>query len=311
MRERLADLSYPQMLVVVLAVVVASSLAVAGLTSSLPVSGYNTDWDGTSDLRGMAQDRGSLVVARDVDRYSTVSADDTVAIVHAPRSTYTSDEVETIRRFVEQGGTLVVAADFQPGANRLLADLESDVRLDGTPVRDERRYHEGPDLPVATTVSDSAFTAGVDDLTLNHGTHLQVEGQASTVVRTSEYAYADANRDGQLSDDEEMRAYPVVAVESKGQGTLVIVSDGSVFLNAMLTRTGNDQFAAGLLSRGSTHLLDYSHLGGVPLVPATILTIRASLALQMALGLVVIALLGLFYGRELRDVADAPNETER
>jgi len=82
--------------------------------------------------------------------------------------------------------------------NALLSDVGATARLDGALLRDERNYYRSPALPVAQPVEEHPYTSGATDLTLNYGTAV-TPNDATTLVRTSEFAYLDTDRSGSLS----------------------------------------------------------------------------------------------------------------
>ncbi len=274
----------PRALLVGLAAATLVALVVAASTSAAAFGAYNPAWDGAADLQGVARDVGvESTVVRDVAAYDEADAGGTVAVVLAPAEPYDAAEARALRRFVERGGTLVVADDFGPHANPLLDRLGADARIDGTPLRDEREHHRSPALPVATNVSAHPLTAGVDEVTLNHPSAVAPNG-ATVLVATSGYAYADADRDGALDDAERLDTYPVVTAESVGDGTLVVAGDPSLFINVMLERPGNRAFVGNLFAGADRVLLDYSHAGGFPPLSLAVLVLRESAWLQALAG---------------------------
>lgn len=278
---------------VLLAVVVVLGVAVAASFSTAAFGAYNPEWDGTSALGGLADRTGAEpIVALGTADYGRVDPNRTVAFVLAPRVTYGDGEALQVRSFVRRGGTVVVAADTSPGlghANRLLADLEADARLDGRAIRDDYRHYRGPAMPVAPNVSDHRVTRGVDEITLNYGTVVR-PGNATVVVSTSAYSYLDADGDGSFDGGENAtespRAYPVVTVEPVGEGQVVVVGDPSVFINVMLDRPGNERFARTLLEPHDRALLDYSHRESLPPARVGLLVLRRSEALQLLVAFV-------------------------
>lgn len=293
-----ADVDLPRALLVGLVGLVAVTVLLAGLFSTAAFGAYNPNWDGTTDLRALADERAEeTVIARDVSAYRGSDPNETVAFVLSPTEGYETNETSRLRTFVDRGGTLVVAGDFGRHENPLLAELGVDTRLNGTLVRDERFYSQSPALPTATNVSaNHTLTSGVEELTLNYGTVLEAGPNATVPVSTSAFAYLDANASGELEDDETVASYPVVAIEGAGEGQVVVVSDPSVFLNAMLERPGNRAFAENLVDGSATVLFDLSHTSGVPPLAAVVLLLQDSPLALVAVGSA--ALVGLaLWGR--------------
>ena len=282
----LGGLDYPQALLAVLVVATTLGLGVAAGTSSADFGAYNLGWDGASDLRSAADEAGAdPTVVRETNEYGDATPNEAVAVVLSPDEAYGANDSTRLREFVEDGGTLVVAEDFGENGNALLAAVGADARVDGRPLRDERRYHRSPAFPVADNVSDTPLTADVGSLTPNHGSAVDPNG-ATVLATTSEYAYVDANRNGELDDAETMAPRPVATVESVGDGRVVTVGDPSLFINAMLERSGNRAFVGNLFGSAEAVLLDYSHAERLPPLAAALLAVRGSALLQVTLGTV-------------------------
>jgi hypothetical protein len=280
------DLDYPQLLLAALAVVTVFGVGVAASTSTAGFGAYNPGWDGASDLRTVAEEEGSeTFVVRESDEYTTVAANNSVAVVLSPDERYDEQDAARLRDYVENGGTLVVADDFGDSGNALLADVGADARLDGRLLRDERRHYRSPAFPVATNVSNHSLTTDVRSLTLNHGTAVQPNG-STVLATTSEYAYLDENRNDELDEFETLDEHPVATTESVGDGRIVVVGDPSLFINAMLDRPGNRAFVGNVFGPTDRVLLDYSHSEQVPPLAAVRISIQRSSILQILLGAV-------------------------
>lgn len=311
---------YPRVLLVALAAVTVVALLVVASTSTAAFGTYNPAWDGASELRDLARDTGAeATVARNLEPYGAADPNETVAVVLAPEESYTDDEAAELRSFLERGGTVVVADDFGTTGNALLADLGADSWIDGTLLRDERHFFNSPALPLATNVSDHALTTGVDSVVINHGSAVEPNG-TTVLVRTSGFAYADENGNGDLDDAEELDSYPVITTESVGEGTLVVAGDPSLFINVMLEQPGNRAFVRNLFSAHGFVLLDYSHAGGFPPLALALLVLRGTPLLQVGLGIAGIAAIGAWasgrYGlpgigdRDHDEAAAVPELTE-
>jgi hypothetical protein len=290
-----SGLDYPRLLLVGLSLSVLVGLVVAGTTSAAAFGAFNPGWEGTSELRGLAEEAGTEhEVAVNASRYATVDPGTTVAVVLSPDRAYTDREAARVRAFVRDGGTLVVAEDFGRNADPLLDAVGTETDFHGTLLRDERSEWRSPAMPVATGVtnrSETPYVEGVSALTLNYGTTLEPGPNATVLVRSSPFAYLDTNGSGTLDGDESLGARPVVAVEPVGEGRVVAVSDASVFLNAMLEREGNRRFALNLLGSGERLLVDASH-STVPPLSAALVAVRSSPLLGFGLAVAVLSLVG-------------------
>jgi len=295
------DWSLPQLLLIALTLTVAITGVVAASTSQTAFSTYNAAWDGASDLRDAASDQGAEpVVALNTTEYTETDPNGTIAVVLSPDEPYSQRDRERLASFVEEGGTVVLAEDFGPHTTPLLEAIGADTRLNDAPLRDEQEYYRSPAFPIATNVSDHPETEGVDKLTLNHGTSLQVDTSrngTTVLVASSEFAYLDTDRDGELDDNETLASRPVMVRESVDEGTVYVVSDPSIFINAMLDRPGNAQLAANLFADYNTVILDYSHVTGQPPLAVVLLTLQKSPFWQVVVTSVGIG--AIIWGRRL------------
>jgi hypothetical protein len=294
----LPSLSLPQLLLVAYTALMLIALVYAASTSSAAFGAYNSQWDGAGELQNVAADAGTNVtVGTNVSQYPTSNTDGTVAVVLSPAEPYSASERTRIAEFVRSGGTLVVAEDYRPHGNALLAAVGADARFDGRPVYDNRNYYRNSSFPEATPAGDYPETAGVDTVVLNYGTTVRA-GNATTLVNTSEYAYLDSNGNAEIDGEEQLASRPVVTSESVGDGRVIAVSDPSIFVNAMLDRGDNRRFVRNIVADHDAALLDYSHASSVPPLAAAVLAVQRSDALLLLCGVVLVGAL-LAYDRRL------------
>lgn len=291
------DPTNPRTIAIAFAVVVGVALLVGGATGTTAFGVHNPEWDGSAELRSVADETGTdVIIAEETARYDEVDPNGTVAVITRPGE-YEGADLERLVRFVDRGGTLVLAAKDDAVANQLLEALGASARIDGAPLRDDREHADSPAFPVVTNRSDHPYVEHAEGLTLNHGTAID-PGSATVLARSSEFSYLDRTGDGEPSEEEGLASYPVVTIETVGGaegvdsdqqsgGDLVLVSDPSVFINAMLERDGNRGFAVALLDAHDRVLLDQTNTGIPPLV-AIVLAIQRSALLAVLLGLVLL-----------------------
>ncbi|WP_101297172.1 DUF4350 domain-containing protein [Halegenticoccus soli] len=289
----MSEIGYPRALLVALAVLLAVAAIVAASTSTAAFGVYNSAWDGASSLKAEADAVGTeSEIVLNTSAYRETPANGTVAVVLSPETRYEQEDSARLRSFVRNGGTLVVADDYGPHGDALLADVGADARFDGRPLRDERHNYRSPNMPVATNVSDdpnASIVDGVDQLTLNYGTAVRPNG-ATVRATTSGFAYFDENQNGELDGNESLGERPVVTVESVGEGRVIVVGDPSLFINAMLDRPGNRGFVRAIFDDHKRAILDYSHSGSQPPLAVALLFIRGSPVLQVLVGVVGLGL---------------------
>lgn len=280
-------LAVPQYVLAFVVLVAAAGLLWAGSTSTAAFGGYNPTWDGSQDARVLADGEGTVEVLQSTAGYDELEPGASTAVVLSPNASYDDESLQRIRAFVRAGGTLVVAGDFDDGVNELLAGVGAGSRVDGEPLRDERFYGATPAMPVATNVSESPYTAGVERVALNYPSSVVPGTNATTVVASSPYSYVDADGDEELDDDETLESRPVLVAEPVGDGTVVVASDPSAFINTMLDERDNRALAANLFGTG-TVAFDYSHSSGLPPLTALALWLRDAAVAQLAVAAVVV-----------------------
>jgi hypothetical protein len=133
------DVDYPRAVLLALLVATVLGLGLAASTSGIAFGAYNPAWDGTTVLRTVAEETGAdTQVVLSTTAYERTTAAGTVAVVFSPAEPYTAAERTRVRSFVRRGGTLVVAEDYGPRGNGLLAGGGADARVVGRPLRDPR-----------------------------------------------------------------------------------------------------------------------------------------------------------------------------
>lgn len=306
------NMTYPRLLFAVVSIVTLSVLVIAVGTSTAAFGSYNYNWDGTSDLRTLAGESGADVqIARSTVEYQNVDSDRSTAFVLRPTDPYTESDVQTIAEYIDRGGTVVVAADGGEQTNQLLAELDVDSRFDERQLRDEHHYYQSPALPIASTVADSSQTQDVSEITLNHGTAIVPSDGGTILLNSSEFSYIDVNENAELDDSEPIGQHPVIVREKRGDGSVILVSDASVFINTMLERPDNQQFAENLLADSETVVFDYSQRDDIPTAVALILTASDSPIIQWLTVAVFVVIAGLVWRRHpSSDQVDVESDTE-
>lgn len=298
MRIRGYELTYPRVVFVAVLITTLTTVAVGVGTSSAAYGSYNYDWDGTSDIRSVAADAGSDVeIVRSEAGYRQASAQNATALILEPTDSYSGSESDTVASFLDRGGTVVIAAEGSSEANQLLTTLGVSSQFDGRPLRDEQRHYGSPALPIGTPVRGDSVTSNVSQLTINHGTTVSTSEDGTVLMNSSAFSYVDANANDELDPAEPIQEHPIVVREEVGNGSVILVSDGSVFINGMLDRTDNRQFAANVLGRSDTLLIDHQRRPEIPESVAFVLTTANSPLRLLLLAASTVSVIGIRWWR--------------
>ena len=195
---------------------------------SQAATGYNVEnmrWDGLSRLQSTAAEAGVVLESTRELNWTHIHPTDYLILMHP----HEIPDVPSVRLFLEDGGTVLLADDF--GAGRGLAEAfgihmtSPNARsrtLDAwphPPVRPPGDAFLGFNMPPLGVVhlNHPAVVTGGEGLT----THLQLPGPDQFVL-----------------------------VEKKvGKGTFLVLTDPSLWINTMMTSHPNKQLAANLLRR--------------------------------------------------------------
>lgn len=275
------------LIAVILAVVFAAS------TSTIAFSAYNSQWDGTDDIRALSEDIDTEVtIAVNTSYYDRSPPEETVALVLSPETGYTQSERMRVAEFVRDGGTLIVAEDYKSHANPLLRSVGATARVNGTPLYDTQNYYRTSAFPKTKPTHRHPAADNVTTVVFNHGTAVD-PGNSTIILRSSAYSYLDTTDDNDLNHNETLQRYPVGTVEEVGKGRVFVLGDPSLFINAMLERGDNAQFVSNLLAEDERLLLDYSQSDSIPLLARITLTLNHSPQLLTATGGALIVVLAL------------------
>lgn len=177
-----------------------------------------------------------------------------------PYADFSETELSRLRRFVQDGGRLVLADDYGTG-NQVLAYLDLSARFSGECLRDPVCYYRIQDFPEISSLRPDSLMEGVDNLVLNHATALEGVEPEEVLASSSSFSYLDENDNGQPDDTEPRGAQPVISRHSCGAGQVLLVADPSIFINAMLETAGTRVFVDNIINSGAAPLyLDQSHL---------------------------------------------------
>lgn len=206
----------------------ALMLLVIHLSSNdMEFSRYNEGWNGTSAFFS-SLDRHRVVMVSLPEELMQERSNATLLII-APKRDPTEEELNAYRAFLDRGNTLFLADDFGSG-NRILAGLSSRITISPGPLASLDREYADPYSVVVYSLGNESLFKDTPALLLNAPASLD---GGTPLLRTSTFSWIDEDHDQHFSKDEVLGIFTVMAREQNGQGTLVVLADPSIFINAM------------------------------------------------------------------------------
>jgi len=263
---------------IVIAVIIAAALLISVTllnTTNEDFSTYNTGWNGASQAQNLASREG--YGTRDIFALSEAGSSGKGALIMLnPNKAVAVSDADTrdLQRFVQNGGSLVVANDFG-NANAVLNGLgvAPSVRFNGSLLADNVSRGVDDAHPLVTDITPSGLTTGVKTLYFNYGTTLDTSGSNVTVLaRSAPTSYLRATTGDNAPIAGSTGAHPVLASLPYGNGRIILLSDPSIFINGMLGQADNQKLLTAFLKNltgGDTTvpiLFDQSHQATQPLL---------------------------------------------
>jgi hypothetical protein len=233
--------------------VLTASLLLASVhlsANTLDESRYNLGWNGTSRFFA-GLDRNRVTDVTDLSALESYSG--SLLFVIAPARPYTEPEIAAYRRYLEGGNTIFLADDSGTG-NGLLRGVGSRIVIASGPLLSFDREYNDPALVVVSPVRNATVPGGPEHMVLNEP--VSVEG-GEPLMASSFMSWIDRNGDGRIDSAEPLGRHAVLARERLGKGELLVLSDPSIFINAMYgDMAGNRKFISFLAANTSPVLID-------------------------------------------------------
>ena len=181
-------------------------------------------------------------------------------LILIPYLQFSPAELETVRNFIIQGGTLVLADDYGYG-NQVLAYLGFRTRFSGQALLDPLISYKTEWFPQISRFKSNPLTGNIDNLVLNHATSLVNIEAADVLASSSSFSFLDLNGNQIREESEPTGPLPVIAQHNLGSGQVILIADPSLFINGMETLGDNYKFIQNIAAlTASDILIDHSHL---------------------------------------------------
>jgi hypothetical protein len=183
-------------------------------------------------------------------------------LIVIPRLPYSSDELKQMQQFVENGGKVIMMDDFGYG-NSFLEYAGIPARFNNVPLLDPLFNYKNEYFPRIMDFISDISNKGIKVISFNHGTALSNVSQSEALAWSSNMSFLDTNQNGNWDQDESKGPFVVAASYHLGKGTIDLVSDPSLIMNATPDGNDNAAFVRYLINANGTPantLLDRSHL---------------------------------------------------
>ncbi len=235
-----------------LLLILAAVLFVHLASTTEEYSRYNIQWNGTSTICDLAEERGAVEIRSpaDLDGYT-----DAYLLIIAPDAELDEDAAASYRSFLESGNTIILADDFGTG-NQILGALGSGIRILPGNLSSMDMEYSDPHTVIAYRTGNATLVDGVETLMLNRPAAL--EG-GEVLVQTSILSWIDADGNRHIDAAETLGKYGVVVRETIGDGEIYVIGDPSIFINAMVGLgdvRNNHRLIENILEGGRPLLID-------------------------------------------------------
>jgi hypothetical protein len=236
-------------------VVAAIALTFQFSTTDIEFSRFNIGWNGTSEFFNQLDAHGAegVVLPADLSKRN-----DTLLLIIAPNTSFSSEEILSLKEFLEKGNTLFVA-DETGAANSLLEGLGSSIRIFPGNISSIDVEFTHFKAVIGYSKNEDLLLSNVSSLTFNDPSSLS---GGDPLITTSILSWDDQNGNYRPDKDEPFSSFGILSRDAIGNGTLYILSDPSIFINGMMDapmKTDNDKFIGNLLSLRKKILVEQSH----------------------------------------------------
>lgn len=197
-------------------------MSVPRFKSNAPYSVLNTEWNGLSSFGKLLYQTGDVTpILVPYDSFNLEQMNGTLIVV-GPDVDFSSREIEQVKTFLKNGGTLLLADDFGTG-NELLSGLGLYERFSKKPVL-SLTYSKNYEFPVTGEILNSNLSNGVNYLILSRpAAILHAE---NPLIYTSNASMFNGR----------YGAFAIMEAIPYGKGQVILISDPDIFTNSLFAQ---------------------------------------------------------------------------
>ena len=214
------------LLILTLATVILLALVIWFYPSSDNFRADNPFWNGIRDFS--AQFKASLITS--LDDLPHEPKDTTLVMI--PYLHFSDSELDRLRDYVSNGGTLIVLDDYGYG-NEIVDYLGVKTKFTHEPLLDSLFNYRNKWFPRITNFAPGPTTEGVESIILNHASSLSDASEGEVLAWSSRFSFLDTNGNSTYDEGEPIGPLPVAAIVKVDEGKLVLIADPSILINSM------------------------------------------------------------------------------
>lgn len=250
-------------------------------------STYNPGWNGGTLIKKFASENHQTIAVPDRLDVVSFEPDKTALVVLGHRDNFSERDTEIIKKFVREGGLLILGDDFGSG-NELLSRFTASVYFSKMLLMDDMVFWKNSTFPVATTHIEN-----VSNITMNYATFLVItDNSINVLARTSNSSWA--SKDGFTR--ERSGSFPIIADIPFEHGKIIAIADPSIFINSMLPFEDNKLLFEKLVENRTFVIFD--EIQRTPPAAAIHYLLKSNLYIQYLFAAVVVSVAILYMKKE-------------
>jgi Domain of unknown function (DUF4350) len=218
---------------------------------STPYSPNNYGWNGTRTI-------STQYSITEINSFSgiPVSSKSTILII-GPAKEISQGDANFLKIFVAGGGELVIA-DSSGFSNSLLSEMGLGIKISSGVLVDSLYNWKSPEFPIGFATPDASqyrFMDNVSAAAFDSVSPLTITSSSAQalVVSSDQSELVNSSGSSVISGP-----FPLIAVQTIGNGFVVVIGDSSFFTNSVIVNANNMVLAKGVFSNTKVYL-DTSH----------------------------------------------------
>jgi hypothetical protein len=208
-------------------------------------------------------DQNELTVNQQSFSEYQLIADKSVLVLIGPKEPFSAHELQYLKRFLVEGGLVLLADDFGYG-NQILSEINVTTRFSEKLLLDLSFEKNASFVHIFEFPRPfHALVVNVSSVVLNYASSLQIGSNGTIIAQSSRMSWLDSIENGVYDVGEAHGSFPVLVTEPIGAGEIVLFSAPSVFINSMKELADNQVFRNNVFSflffGRTTVVFDESH----------------------------------------------------